>query len=119
MTIDKSLPVAFFPIPAHRNYHHYNFLPGQLRAKVAAPRVNNLRILEADAVILDVKSPDWISLGEVKPLHPIQTAGQDPSAGAHFQIPPYLQQAFIEAYRRQDDPRLALPSKGTRVSLIA
>ncbi len=119
VTIDQSLPVAFFPIPAHRNYYHYNFLPGQLRAKVAAPRVNNLRILEADAVIVDVKSPDWISFGEVEPLHPIQTVCQAPSAGAHFQIPPYLQQTFIEAYRRQADPRLALPSKGTRVSLIA
>jgi hypothetical protein len=119
VTIDKSLPVAFFPIPAHRNFHHYNFLPGQLRPNVPAHRVNSLRILEADAVILDVKSPDWISLGEAKPLHPIQTACQDPSPGAHFQIPPYLQQAFIEAYRRQTDPCLALPSKGTRVNLIA
>jgi hypothetical protein len=119
VTIDKSLPVTFFPIPAHRNYYHYTFLPGQLQANVPAPRANCLRILEADAVILDVKSPDWISLRKAKPLHPIQTAYQDPSPGAPFQIPPYLQQAFIEAYRRQADPRLALPSKGTRVNLTA
>jgi hypothetical protein len=119
VTIDTSLPVAFLPMPAQRNFHHYNFLPGQHRPNVPAPRVNSLRILEADAVILDVKSPDWISLGEAKPLHPIQTACQDPSPGAHFQIPPYLQQTFIEAYRRQADPRLALPSKGAWVNLTA
>ena len=119
MPVDKSLPVAFLPIPAHRNYYHYNFLPGQLRANVPAPRVQSLKILEVDAVILDVKSPDWISFGEAKPLYPIQTACPDPSPGAHLQIPPYLQQTFIEAYRRQADPRLARPSKGARVDLTA
>ena len=39
--------------------------------------------------------------------------------GCTFQIPPYLQQTFIEAYRRQADPRLALPSKGAWVNLTA
>ena len=119
MTVDQSLPVAFFPIPAHRNYYHYNFLSGQLRPNVPAPRAKSQEILEADAVILDVQSPDWISSGEAKPLHPIQTACPDPSPGAHLQIPPYLQQTFIEAYRRQADPHLALPSKGAWVNRTA
>jgi hypothetical protein len=119
VTVDKSLPVAFFPIPAHRNYYHFDFLPGQIRANVPAPRVKSLKILEADAVILDVKSPDWISFGEAKPLHPVQTVYPDPSPGAHLQIPLYLQQTFIAAYRRQADPRLALPSKGAWVNLTA
>jgi len=119
VVVNKSLPVALLPIPAHRNDYHYNFLPGQLRANAPAPRVKSPKILEADAVILDVKSLDWISFGEAKPLHPFQIDCPDPSPGAHLQIPPYLQQTFIEAYRRQADPRLALPSKGARVNLTA
>ncbi len=117
MAVNKALPVALLPIPAHRNDYSYSFPPGKLRANPPAPRVKNPKVLEADAVILDLKSSDWISFGEA--IHPIHTANPGPSLGTDLQIPPYLQQTFIEAYRRQADPRLTLPSKGEWVNLTA
>jgi hypothetical protein len=119
VAVNKALPVALLPIPAHRNDNSYNFLPGKLRTNPPAPRVKGPKVLEADAVIVDLKSSDWFSFGEAKALHPFQTATPDPSSGADLQIPPYLQQTFLEAYRRQADPRLFLPAKGELVNLTA
>ncbi len=51
MAVNKALPIAFFPIAAHRNETPYNFLPGKLRANVPAPKVKNPIVLEADAVV--------------------------------------------------------------------
>ena len=119
MAVNKALAVAFFPIATHRNEYNYNFLPGKLRANLPAPKVKNPIVLEADAVILDIKSPDWLSYDESKVLHRVNTAYPDPSLEGPIQIPPFLRQTFIEAYRRQADPRSDLPSKGEWVNLTA
>jgi hypothetical protein len=119
VAVSKSLSVALLPIPAHRNEYSYNFLPGKLRTNPPAHRVRGPKVLEADSVIVELKSSDWISFGEARALHPFQTAAPDPSSGADLQIPPYLQQTFLEAYRRQADPRLVLPAKGELVNLTA
>ncbi len=119
MAVNKALPVAFFPVATHRNEYNYSFLPGKLRANPPAPKVKNPIFLEADAVILDIKSPDWLSTDESKAIHRINTAYPDPSLDAAFQIPPFLRQTFLEAYRRQADPRSELPSKGEWVNLTA
>jgi hypothetical protein len=119
MAVNKALPVAFFPVATHRNEYNYNFLPGKLRANLPVPKVKNAIVLEADAVILDIKSPDWISYDESESSHRIITADPDPSLEAALQIPPYLMQTFLEAYRRQADPRSDLSSKGGWVNLTA
>ena len=117
MAVNKALPVAFFPVATHRNEYNYNFLPGKLRANLPAPKAKNPIFLEADAVILDFKSPDWLSYEETKAIPRIITAYPDPSPEAATQIPPFLRQTFVEAYRRQAGPRSDLPSKGEWVNL--
>jgi hypothetical protein len=119
MAVNKALPVAFFPVATHRNEYNYTFLPGKLRANLPAPKVKKPIVLEADAVILDVKSPDWLSYDESKVIHRIITAYSDPSLEAPIQIPPFLRKTFIEAYRHQADPRSDLPFKGEWVNLTA
>jgi hypothetical protein len=119
MAVNKALPVAFFPVATHRNEYNYNFLPGKLRANLPAPKVKNPIVLEADAVILDIKSPDWLSYNESKAIPRVITADPDPSLEAALQIPPYLKQTFLEAYRRQADPRSDLSSKGEWANLTA
>lgn len=119
MAVNKALPVAFFPIATHRDEYNYNFLPGKLRANLPAPKVKNPIVLEADAVILDIKSTDWLSHDESRAIHLFNTAYPDPSLEATIQIPSFLRQTFIEAYRRQADPRSDLPSKGAWVNLTA
>ena len=119
MAVNKALAVAFFPIATHRNETNYNFLPGKLRANLPAPKAKKPIVLEADAVILDIKSPGWLAYDESKAIHRIITAYPDPSLEAAIQIPPFLRQTFIEAYRRQADPRSDLPSKGEWVNLTA
>ena len=119
MAVNKALPVAFFPVAAHRNEYNYNFLPGKLRANLPVPKVKNPIVLEADAVILDIKSVDWLSYDESKAIPRIINAYPDPSPEAAIQIPPFLRQTFIEAYRRQADPRPNPPSKGGWVNLTA
>jgi hypothetical protein len=119
MAVNKALPVAFFPVDTRRNEYHYNFLPGKLRANLPIPKVKNPIVLEADAVILDIKSPDWLSYDETPDIHRIITAYPDPSLETAMQIPPFLRQTFLEAYRRQADPRSGLSSKGEWVNLTA
>jgi hypothetical protein len=119
MAVNKAHPAAFFPIATHRNAYNYNFLPGKLRANLPTPKVKNPVVLEADAVILEINSPDWVSYAESKPIQRINIAVTDPSLEAALQIPPFLRQTFIEAYRRQADPRSDLPSKGEWVNLTA
>jgi hypothetical protein len=119
MAVNKALPVAFLPIATHRNEYNYNFLPGKLRANLPAPKVKNPIVLEADAVIIDIKWSDWLSYDESKAIHPVNTAYPNPPLEAAIQIPPFLRQNFIEAYRRQADPRADLPSKGEWVNLTA
>lgn len=119
MAVNKTLPVALLPIPAHRNDYSYTFLPGRLRTNPPAPKARSPKILEADAVIVDLKSPEWISFGEARAIHQIHTAYQDPSLETALQIPPYLQRTYMEAYRRQADPRLSRPSKGEWINLTA
>jgi hypothetical protein len=119
MAVNKALPVAFFPIATHRNEYNYNFLPGKLRANLPAPKVKTPIVLEADAVILEINSPAWLSFGESKPLHRLNTPSPDPSLEVPNQIPAFLRQTFLEAYRRQADPRSDLPSKGAWVNLTA
>jgi hypothetical protein len=118
VAVNKALPVALLPIPAHRHDYSYTFLPGKLRTNPPASKARSPKILEADAVI-DLKSPEWISFGEARAIHQIHTAYQDPSLETDLQIPPYLQQTYMEAYRRQADPRLGLPSKGAWINLTA
>ena len=119
MAVHKALPVAFFPIASHRNEYNYNFLPGKLRANAPAPKAKNPTVLEADAVIIDIKSPDWLSYEESKAIHRINTVYPNPSLEATLQIPLFLRQTFIEAYRRQADPRSEMPSKGEWLNLTA
>ena len=119
MAVNKTLPVAFFPIATPRKEYNYNFLPGKLRANPSAPKINTPVVLEADAVILGIKSPDWLSTHESKTSQRINTAYPDPSLEATIQIPPFLRQTFIEAYLRQADPGSVLPSKGEWVNLTA
>jgi hypothetical protein len=119
MAVNKTLPVAFLPVATHRNEYNYNFLPGKLRANLPVPKVKNHIVLEADAVILDIKSPDWLSYGKSEAISLVIAADPDPSLEAALQIPPYLKQAFLEAYRRQADPRSGLSSKGEWVNLTA
>ena len=95
MAVNKTLPVAFFPVATHRNEYHYNFLPGKLRANLPVPKVKNPIVLEADAVILDIKSPDWLSYGESEAISLVITADPDPSLEAALQIPPYLKQEIL------------------------
>jgi hypothetical protein len=119
VAVNKALPVALLPIPAHRNDYSYAFLPGKLRTNPPAPKDRSPKILEADAVIVDIKSPEWISFGEARAIHQIHTAYQDPSLETDLQLPPYLQRAYLEAYRLQADPRLGLPIKGAWINLTA
>jgi hypothetical protein len=119
MAINKALPVASFPIATHRNNYNYNFLPGKLRANLPAPKVKTSIVLEADAVILEINSPDWLSFGESKPLPRLNTSFPEPSPDVPNQIPAFLRQTFLEAYHRQADPRSDLPSKGAWVNLTA
>ena len=119
MAVNKTLPVSFFPVATHRNEYHYNFLPGKLRANSPVPKVKNPIVLEADAVILDIKSPDWLSYGESEAISLVITADPDPSLEAALQIPPFLKHTILEAYRRQADPRSDLSYKGEWVNLTA
>ena len=119
MAVNKALPVAFFPIASHRNERNYNFLPGKLRANVPTPKVKNTVVLEADAVVLDLNWSEWLSNDELKPIHPVNPESPDPSRESSFQIPAFLRQTFLEAYRRQADPRSGLSSKGEWVNLTA
>ncbi len=119
MAVNKALPVAFFPIATHRKEYNYNFLPGKLRANPPTPKVKNPIVLEADAVILETNSHDGLSYEASNPIHRINTAYPDPSPEVPLQIPPFLRQTFIEAYRCQADPRSDLPPKGAWVNLTA
>jgi len=119
MAVNKALPVAFFPVATHRNEYNYNFLPGKLRANPPTPKVKNPVVLEADAVILEIKSADWLSNGEPKAIHRVNIAYPDPSFEAATLIPPFLRQTFIEAYHRQADSLSDLPFKGEWVNLTA
>ena len=96
-------------------------MPGKLRANFAAPKIKNPIVLEADAVdavIVDIKSPDWFSHDESRAVQRINTTYPDLSLDT-TQIPSFLRQTFIEAYRRQADPRSDLSSKGAWVNLTA
>jgi hypothetical protein len=119
MAVNKALPVAFFPVATRRNEYNYNFLPGKLRANLPAPKVKNPIILEADAVILEINPHNWLSFEESKPIHRVNTAYPDLSPEEPLQLPPFLRQTFMEAYRRQADLCSDLPSKGAWVNLTA
>jgi hypothetical protein len=119
MAVHKASPVAFLPIPARRNDIHYDLLPGRLRANPPLPKDKNAVVLEADAVIVDLQSPNWFSLREGSVPHPIPTAYPDPLPEAYPQLPSYLQRAFLEAYRYQAKPRSSRPSTGALVNLTA
>jgi hypothetical protein len=117
MAVNKALPVAFFPVATNRRETNYNFLPGKLRANVPASKTKGPIVLEADAVILGINSPDWLAYDESKPIHQVNTAYPNSSPEVPFQIPAFLRQTFFEAYRRQSHPHSDLASKGAWVNL--
>jgi hypothetical protein len=119
MAVNKALPVAFLPMTARRNETHYDLLPGKPGANPPVLKGKNPVVLEADAVILDLQSPNWFSLREGTFPHPIPTAYPDPFPETYPQIPFYLQRAFLEAYRLQADPHSSRPATGAQVNLTA